>query len=585
MNMALRKKVFIIYTILIILPLLAISFIVHLIFSTSKINDITLNTENSIKQFNNSLDLMIEDAARSSLSILYNRELLDILKKYDENTYGLYKNHRHTTAFSLFLSGITYDKEQIHGIHVFANNGQIFSHMDNYSITNKVYLPNEEWYIAAKEAQGAWVIYSEELPIYYLRNDQKMMSIVRLIRDPIDKKDIGVIKVDFSPDYLTQLTDQLISDDWKIASNGILLINKRNSNLLEKCITNQSWIQDEETQDDYFCVTNTSNKTNIQVSNIIPKQKIYKEIIEFDKLLLILIFIFLIISLALSYYTSNHLLRPLEILKNQIKGMQKSPTFNEINMQYDGEVAVLSGAYNNLLAEIKELVEEIYELNSRNAEAEYKALQSRMDPHFIFNTLESINMTALKRRQFDISDMITELGKLIRYRLKNDDQLVTLQDELDFCWIYLSIMKQRMMDNLLVHHEIDQKVIQTKVPKYIIQPLIENALIHGKDDSPLTLVVRVERKKDFIHICVSDNGVGISPQKLQCLYNQMNDSETMVCSSEKSTNQHSGIALVNIQKRLNLIFGEKGKLVIDSKRFKGTMITITIPVKEGEFID
>ncbi len=583
--MALRKKVFITYTILIILPLLAISFIVHVIFSTSKINDITVNTENSIKQFNNSLDLMVEDAARSSLSILYNRELLDILKEYDENTYGLYKNHRHTTAFSLFLSGIIYDKKQIHGIHVFANNGQIFSHMDNYSVTNRVYLPNEEWYTAAKEAQGSWVIYSEELPVYYLRNDQKMMSIVRLIRDPIDKKNIGVIKVDFSPDYLNQLTDQLISDDWKIASNGILLIDKRNSNLLEKCIANQSWILDEETQEDYFCVTNTSNKTNIQVSNIIPKQKIYKEIIEFDKLLLILIFIFLIISLVLSYYTSNHLLRPLETLKNQIKGMQKSPTFNEINMQYDGEVAVLSGAYNNLLAEIKELVEEIYELNSRNAEAEYKALQSRMDPHFIFNTLESINMTALKRRQFDISDMITELGKLIRYRLKNDDQLVTLQDELDFCWIYLSIMKQRMMDNLIVHHEIDHKVIQTKVPKYMIQPLIENALIHGKDDSPLTLVVRVERKKDCIHICVSDNGVGIRPQKLQCLYYQMNDAATTECSSEKSTDQHSGIALVNIQKRLNLIFGEEGKLVIDSKRCKGTMITITIPVKEGEDID
>ncbi|MFD2131841.1 sensor histidine kinase [Pseudogracilibacillus auburnensis] len=579
--MTLRNKIFIIYTILIIVPLLAISFAVHYIFSTSKIHDTTVNTENSIKQFNNSLDLIVEDAARSTLSLLYNRELIDILKEYDENTFITYKNHQHTTAFSLFLSGILYDKKQIHGIHVFANNGQIFSHMNNYSLTNRIYLPNEEWYVTAKEKRGSWIIHPEELPVYYSRNNQKMISIVRLLRDPEDKKEIGVMKVDFSPEYITQLTDQLISDDWKIASDGMQLIKKKNSRLLEKCTTNQSWITDEETNEDYLCITNTSSKTNIQVSNVIPKQYIYKEIIEFDRLLFILIFIFLIVSLMLSFYTSNHLLKPLEMLKNQIKGMQNNP-YNEIQLKYEGEVAILSGAYNNLLAEIKDLVEEIYELNTRNAESEYKALQSRMDPHFIFNTLESINMTAVKRRQFDISDMITELGKLIRYRLKNDEQLVSLQDELAFCFTYLSIMKQRMMENLMIHQEIDERILQKKVPKYMIQPLIENALIHGKDDHTLKIMIKVKRKKDFIRISVEDNGVGISPEKLQCIDKRMNDKAKVAYSS---SNKGAGIALENIYKRLKLIYGEKASLIIDSNLHEGTKMTIIIPTNKGDFID
>jgi len=579
--MTLRNKIFLAYTIIIIVPLLSIAIVVHYIFSTSKIEDVTENTENLLKQFNNNMDVLVKDASRVTLSILYNKELIDILNQYDKNNN--YRKNQHLNTFSLFLSGITFDNEQVHGIHVFANNGQIFSHMDNYSVVTNVYLPAQTWYEVTKQAEGAWVLIPEESPHYYKDNQMKVISLARLIRDPSNKKELGVIKVDFSPDYISKLTDELGHENWRVTIKNEPLIKNDNHNrtVLKQCTKNQNWIKDVELNEEYLCIKNISGFTNIQVSNVIPKQFLYQEIIEFDRLLISLMILFLLMSLILAYFSANHLLKPLEVLKNQIKSIQNDERgVNAIHSK--DELGLLSTAYNKMLAEIKELVEKIYRLNQRNAESEYKALQSRMDPHFLFNTLESINMTAVKKHQFELSDMITELAKLIRYRLKNTQQLVTLKDELDFSRTYLSLMKQRMMDKLHTGEFIEPHLIHKKIPKYIIQPLIENSLTHGKGEGQLFVFIKIVEEQGFIKIIVRDNGIGISEERQQQIYKQFEKSDKGVGKGNNVKGKGSGIALVNIYQRLQLIYGKDATFKINSMLNEGTIITIIIPMIKGE---
>lgn len=571
--MPLGNKVFYTFIVLIIVPLIIVGIAVHVIFSNAKVEEVTLNTEKTINQANQNMDLLIEDASRTSLSILYNRQLLNILRKYD-NGATIYRNSTDAKEFTLFLSGIMYKRDSIYGVHVFTNNGDVFSHMSNNLISHKVDLESEKWFKSAKEKHGSWNIYPEEYPNYYVHETNKMVSLARIIRDPIDHKEIGVIKIDFSEAFLKQLTSQSSKGFWDVRLDGALLFKSEKNELIEKCVGNRSWIKDENGEK-YLCITNTSKNTNVEFSYIIPKEIIYKEINNFDFLLLSLVLIVIFLSLVLSYYTTKRLMKPLENLKEQVVKMHRDTNYDDEKNNHKGDIGLLSGLYDEMFDEIVDLFDEIYQLQIYNAESEYRALQSRMDPHFMFNTLESINMIAIKNKQFEISDMIVELGKLIRYRLKSEEPLVHLNEEVIFSKTYLSIMMSRMTESILVDWQIDNSLLHHKVPKYIIQPLIENALTHGYGEGIIELVIKVIKDNNKISISVSDNGVGISEESLLYIHQRINSKSTV--TFEKSE-KGSGIALDNIRKRLHLTYASKGELFIKSEKGMGTTVTIIIPI-------
>ncbi|WP_226036178.1 histidine kinase [Aquibacillus saliphilus] len=580
--MKLRNKLFITFAVLVLIPLIIIGVAVHQIFATSKSEEVITKTENTIIQLNQNLDLMMEDAARDTLSVLYNNSLLNILREYKRYTPVFYKNYNHSNSFSLFLSASLYNKEQVDGIHVFTNNGQTFSHMDDYRIDNSIDLEAQEWYSSVRERQGDWMVLPEHIPTYYKKNDESYVSLIRLLRDPNDKKQLGFIKVDFSPGYLDKITEQLPSENWQIFREGKPLFQKERDQLLLSCNANGKWIEDTQSSEEYLCVSNTSSKTGIQISNVIPKTYLYSEIKDFNFLLITVLVISLFVSLILSYFMSNYLLKPLELLKKRIKEFQVNKMSNQISVESKGDIGELGGAYNYMLSEINSLVEETYELNRRNSEAEFKALQSRMDPHFIFNALESINMTAIARGQLELSDMISELGRLIRYRLRNDEQQISLKEEIDFTETYVAIMKRRLGDSLVVEWNIADGVTSYQVPKYIIQPLIENAIAHGFDSQmeDITITIKIELEGGKLQIAVYDNGTGIGYKRLQKIKESINNSIVKAENQADSTSQNNGIALENIASRLKLIHGENSRLFINAEPGKGTRINIVIPIEE-----
>nr|WP_302328452.1 sensor histidine kinase [Salirhabdus salicampi] len=574
-----RHKIFLTFSVLVLFSLLSVGVAVHKIFTSAKSEEVITQTEKSITQLNQNLDLMLEDAARTTLTILYNDQLLNILRQYDDNTPVQYRNYNHVNAFSLFLSGAIYNREQMYGMHVFANNGQVFSHMDDYRIMESIYLPGQAWYSKVQEKKGDWIVYPGEIPSYYRNNrDKTYISLIRLLRDPDNQRQLGFMKVDFSPEYVQKITEQLHSDHWQIYRDGEPLFKKDKDYLLMNCEANGTWVKSEQSESEYLCVTNTSNKTGIEIRNVIPKDYLYSEIKEFNNLLITMIIFCLFISLMLSYYMSSYLLKPLERLKKRIEEFQRGNHSNQIDVTTTGDIGELGGAYNNMLGEINSLVEEMYELNVRNSEAEYKALQSKMDPHFLFNALESINMTALKNGQLQLSDMISELGKLIRYRLRNDEKQITLKEEIDFTKTYVNIMKHRLGDAINDVWDIEGELIQYYVPKYILQPLIENAITHGLTNSieKIHITVRVKRQNEYLHISVEDNGAGIPLKKQNELAASIEQRTNP--STQKRSNQN-GIALENIASRLKLIYGSESEFHIHSASGKGTRIHISIPIK------
>lgn len=218
------------------------------------------------------------------------------------------------------------------------------------------------------------------------------------------------------------------------------------------------------------------------------------------------------------------------------------------------------------------------DLNKR--QAQYLALQNQINPHFLYNTLESIRGEALIAGLDSVADMTEALAKFFRYTITNVENLVTVQEELDNCETYFLIQKYRFGNRLRLHIHYDtedwEDIMNCKIPKLTLQPILENSIIHGTELKIGTgnLRIQFERTEERLLIRISDDGVGMDEETLARLNRKLGrDGNVLIHGEERK----GGIALGNVNSRIHLIFGEEYGLHVYSVPQKGTDVEITIP--------
>ena len=227
---------------------------------------------------------------------------------------------------------------------------------------------------------------------------------------------------------------------------------------------------------------------------------------------------------------------------------------------------------------------QVVDLNKR--QAQYLALQNQINPHFLYNTLESIRGEALIAGADSVADMTEALAKFFRYTITKVENLVSVQEELDNCETYFLIQKYRFGDRIELHVECDaddwNDIMSCKIPKLTLQPILENSIIHGTELKIGTsnLVIAFERTKDRLIIRISDDGVGMDEERLAKLNSKLRrDSSSLGYKEQK---EEGGIALVNVNNRIHLIFGEEYGMHIYSIPGKGTDVEISVPLLTNE---
>ena len=216
-------------------------------------------------------------------------------------------------------------------------------------------------------------------------------------------------------------------------------------------------------------------------------------------------------ALAITYRISTPILELAEKMKEVERGnfAVQIPT-----LRGRGEVAILYNNFRSMLQMRQSLIEEIYGAQVREKEAELRALQAQINPHFLYNTLDSIHWMAARYGADDIEQMVTDLSQMLRYSLNNGLNQLKIRDELTQIQSYLNIQKRRFSDSFTVQYEIDESVLDCQIIKLLLQPLVENALLHGFDESGHggLLVLRIQRREEQIEFCVCNNG---SPMDLE----------------------------------------------------------------------
>ncbi|WP_050184077.1 cache domain-containing sensor histidine kinase [Domibacillus robiginosus] len=263
--------------------------------------------------------------------------------------------------------------------------------------------------------------------------------------------------------------------------------------------------------------------------------------------------------------------KPIQNLTGQMKRVEKGDFNIKLNRQSNDEVGLLSESFQTMIKEIQELIREKYQIELKQKEAQMYALQSQINPHFMYNTLETIAMTVEEDDKNTVVDMVTILGRMLRYSLSNKENLVTIHQELQHIRDYLTIQSYRFEDDLTFEINVQMDGNKEYIPKFILQPLVENALEHAfVPEQQLIIKILIKRVGNEIHMNVSDNGAGMSKIKL------LEIKQLLTLQTDLNRDHHFGI--LNVNGRLVLHYGEDYMLQVNSEKSVGTTMLIRVPI-------
>ena len=302
--------------------------------------------------------------------------------------------------------------------------------------------------------------------------------------------------------------------------------------------------------------------TNLELVSIIPINDIYHSLF-YDNIKMIIFYICTCVFMLLIIYAiAKSISKRILLLSRKMKGVREGNLEKLSIPEQRDEVGNLVTNYNYMIDEIQSLLFQQFELGQEKKGAELKALQSQINPHFLYNTLDMINWMAQKNESDNIRDTVYALSKYYKLILNKGEDIITISDEIQLCKAYMSIQQKRFKDRIKFMVDVEETVMRYLIPKITLQPLIENAIIHGITESPSgrgSIIVSGWEDGDNIILSVTDDGVGMD---------SVEDIET------RSTGSHYGIR--NIEMRLTMFYGMTQCINYESTKGVGTCVSFTV---------
>ncbi len=407
-------------------------------------------------------------------------------------------------------------------------------------------------------------------------SDKDTISFIREINNPVDLKKEGLILLTYDLRYLNYIYEEYDRKTNIIVldNNGYVIYDSKEMLNYEPYIFYEKVINSEKNKklmlDDSYYVENILSDGNIRAISIIKAQ----ELEDLPNAILIFIFIGLILfilSQGVSYFKlkvlgdrTNNILNAMDKVKNGNLDVEISLTSDSDEINYIAE------NFNYMCKDLNKYIDKIYKAELEQKKCEMLALQSQINPHFLYNTLESIRMKAICNGDKEVGKMLYTLSFLFRKQLK-EKNIISIENELDYCRKYIEIFKFRYYDSFQFFIECDEEVKQMQIIKFALQPLVENYFIHGirLEDEDNILKIIVSKEENDIIIKIIDNGRGIDDVKL-CLLNE---------NIKNRKYEGDSIGIINVHERIVLEYGKAYGVRLFKTEDKENIVMIKIPCK------
>ena len=282
----------------------------------------------------------------------------------------------------------------------------------------------------------------------------------------------------------------------------------------------------------------------------------------------VIVLLTVIIASFISFSFSKHLLRPFNDLIYRMSMVSKGDFTTRINLSDHGyDFEQVSKGFNIMVEQINVLMKRIYEEQRQLKEIEFKALQAQINPHFLYNTLESIHWQALLKGDHDISTMVKALAGFYRISLSRGEDIIPLRDEAEHVGNYLTIQEMRYKDKMESYIDMPEEFMEVKIPKMTLQPLVENSIYHSlrvKQSKGFIKITAVKEENDLV-VKVIDNGVGMVPDQIRSLNRTLKDNDSSV-----------GYGVRNVHRRINLFFGNPYGLFYEINEYGGVTVNVRL---------
>ncbi|SDD58342.1 two-component system, sensor histidine kinase YesM [Paenibacillus sp. UNCCL117] len=316
---------------------------------------------------------------------------------------------------------------------------------------------------------------------------------------------------------------------------------------------------------------------------LVPEADLYGKLYKLRTTMLVLGSLLLVGAIAAATWLSYGISGPLSRLASAMRYVQMGDFDGaESRIPAEGkvrnEVGYVTATFRNMVSRLRQHIQTEFELKLLRQQAEYKALLMQINPHFLFNTLELLSSLAMQRRTHETVSVIESLGKMMRFSLRSSDDLIRLEEELTYVRHYVAILQIRFGDKLYIRLEEEEKTGRLSIPKFILQPLIENAVKYSfRQQAEARIGIRAWSLPDGLHLSVSDNGPGIEPELAQRLQAEARSSQFPQILDSRSQQ----IGLRNVLARCQLYYGALFAFHIQSVPGQGTCIELILPAQGG----
>lgn len=559
----------------------------NLIFQMSKSSN-----SNNIQQIQESFDTFVDQINQNITGIYNNRELINDLSrssdigflrtKYDNAAREMATSYFGPTdglqAFYLYNLEDQLISSYLHAIpaffgyptDIYANNG----------LGNKKEI--SDYVLSSKSSIHISAYFNELIGRKIFRISKKIYKkheYSRPIGYVVCDIDSNVIKVLTTP-YLHYSKDFLwLQKAGFPPLTEIGQLNEKNSTLYTelsgKIQKNQYTKNETENRSNIGFFQANSIRNDVRFFSLIYQKELYENQQKLTETLIYTsIIIILIISLA-ALLVSDQITRPLNEMIETIKKIREGRKEIRVKDPGSDEIGTLGDSFNSMLDEIDALIQKKYESELLIRDAEYNALQSQINPHFLYNTLDAMSNMARLSNCPDVSDMSLSLAKMFRYNLDMKNPLSTISREIAHLKNYIYVMAERTHDSVKYEIDLDESISQNVIPKLSIQPIVENALIHGLKNKKGEKNISIHAKPvgNDVAIEIFDNGVGMNPNSLN---------ELLTKDDLKTVKSGDSIGLTNINARIKMLFGEKYGISIQSEIGCGTTVVLMIPSQRIE---
>lgn len=576
-NCTIKKKLLIIYIFCVLIPMIvAYSVIVYTIRSNEK-NKQKINIDHVIERVNYNLNSVINECMLLSNYIIDDKVLNEIISTKYNSPLEYYEK------YSVLLDESTlkdyYNPQHIYKINIYVENNTIVNSANILKLDENI--KNKEWYKQFLENDKNMTItveYDEESKNFANSNLRRVISIVRKLdnyKDGIKK----IVKIDINYNNLlgSILNEQMNEKLYIVNKNKILLSNKERY-YPEENFKNLNFIDN----------NNILREENLKINEAKAEWKII--FVEDDinnivflnksKSLFINLMIFnLILPTIVITLISNSLTNRIKLINTYLYKV-KNEEFNLIKeVEGTDEIGSLIITYNLMVLKIKQLIEVVFKedaekklLQLAKKQAELKALQSQVNPHFMFNTLETIRMRSIIKKENETAEIIEKLSLILRKTINWGDDNITIEEEMAFVKNYIEIQKYRFGEKLSYSFYIQEECKSFKIPKLSILTFVENSCVHGVQNSVNNTSINVSIFKDneYLYIEIYDTGEGMPNNILNEIKQRIEKADFEIFNESKS------IGMLNAYIRMKMYFNNKIAFEIESDINDGTDITLKI---------